>query len=872
MTRWHFPSCQSPIVWVGEDSVPACKACGASAHEQLQQLTEHPSNPAPPLPPDEKPGQLNLYWPSTVPYTREQTAVLAGEIHDYLQISNTPPRTQESLIHGRTLAEDEFRLICLTAEENGLPADVIHLSLETYNFDNFPDYEAVSYTWGGEDGDGTLRHPIYIGDHWDILLQTRNCCAMLRYLRPSRGIRMVWVDAICINQEDMQERGDQVAKMGQLYTGCSQVFLWLGDDIAFRKPGVYPPRLPLHELENLEELQLPSRKERVNIRSLFERRYFSRVWIIQELILPPRIAIPIGDKIFWVDPFTATHFERLPSRDWLWEQTGAPWFQHVTRGSVLMENLSGLVTLTWKSQSSDKRDKVYGVMGLSMKEGIQIRPDYGISLQHLLIGFFAHCIIRGGTPQLLLKAVGASAEVGMPSWMPPWKGDAWERLFSSNNEENPPWENVENILVEEKSRLQYLLDHLSLEEDEKKYRLVRFLPRSLCKKQNKLTKTVFDRRPWHQDATVDADTGAMSLYLTRLMSIKNRPVRADFPLEGWYKMGCPERYDDRLARLYHQRPGFNYNRARISNVVEYIYFMSRSHLDEVVEAGDDIFLLDTDVRAPIYLILRKTDNPGEFRLIATCSHLAFFFVGSYVDIVPSWEALSLGDLQASLYADLEGLHDLCNYEDYEGHYEEYASSEVWSDSSDSSRSYKSFDDFQGMLRRFLFPGRRAQLTTQEMLSLLLGIVKDDHEQKLKSWKSFQERYLELIDPKFQPRVCGLFCELSLDVKDKEEIGNLLDRRNYHSRKWIKELPAKDDAGRVVLRRDMWNIRKEVSNMIYDLGLVDSLVDRLEDADVGERIMAGPVEEDHFRGGTHFGLNAVFQKFGLDGSTFRVRIV
>ncbi|KAJ4174739.1 hypothetical protein NW754_005160 [Fusarium falciforme] len=168
----------------------------------------------------------------------------------------------------------------------------------------------------------------------------------------------------------MQERGGQIAKMGQLFTGCFQVFLWLGDDIVFKKPGVHPPRLPLHELENLEELQLPSKTEPVNIRSLFERRYFSRVWIIQELILPPRIAIPIGDKIFWADPSTPTHFERLSSRDWLWEQTRAPWFQHATRGSVMQENLSEFMTLTWKSQSSDIRDKVYGVMGLSsMKEG-----------------------------------------------------------------------------------------------------------------------------------------------------------------------------------------------------------------------------------------------------------------------------------------------------------------------------------------------------------------------------------------------------------------------------------------------------------------------------------------------------------------------
>ncbi|RSL72030.1 hypothetical protein CEP53_001274 [Fusarium sp. AF-6] len=759
MTRWHSPSCQSPLVWVGEDNVPGCKGCGASAHEQLRQLKEHPSNPVPPLPPDEKAGQLNLHWPSSVTYTRKQTTASTGEIHESLQIPNTPSTTQKSLIHGCTLTRDEFRLVCLTAEEKNLPAGVIHLSLETYNDDNFPDYEAVSYTWGGEDGDDTLRHPIYIGEHWDILLQTRNCCAMLRYLRPSRGIRMVWVDAICINQEDMQERGDQVAKMGQIYTGCSQVFLWLGDDIAFRKPGVYPPRLPLHELENLEELQLPNRKKRVSIQSLFDRRYFSRVWVVQELILPPRIVIPIGDKIFWADPSTPTHFERLSNRDWLWEQTRAQWFQHATQGSVMQENLSHLLTVTQKSQSSDIRDKVYGVLGLSsVKEGIKIRPDYGISLQHLVIGSLAHCIISGGTPELLLNASGVSAE---------------------------------------------------------------------------------------------ADNGAMSLNLTRLVSIGSRPTRDLTANKGWYGI---------------------YEKKSLRGIGSYIYVTSQSRLEKVVKAGDDIFLLDTNVRTPIYLILRKTDNHREFRLIAACSHLAFFFTGRYSNYDQDWgRSLPLGDLQQSLHADLTRLHGFFNH----------------------NVSGPVDNDYHENIKRALFPGRRGQVTLKEVLPLLLGIARDRHNHKYeykhenehkhkrkhkhkhKSWRGFPELYLESIDPKFRPRVLNGRCELSLDADDKEEINNLTDD---HPHFWTK---VSGNAHRVFMRCDLdvieFQLTEMVSRSIYPeewdlVELFGRIMNRLEDEDIGEHIMAGPVEEDHFQGGSQWGLDEVFENFKLDGSTFRVRIV
>lgn len=175
MARWHAASCESPRIWVGEDSIPRCKACGNSAHQLLQEQTENPSDPFSPLSPNEMPGQLNLSWPSSVPYIRtkpekggglsmaeNQARTLAGEFCDSPQLSNERPSSRgervlekyQSLIHGGTLAADEFRLVYLTAE--GAPADTIHVSLETYKDGNFPGYEAASYTWGGEDGDGTL--------------------------------------------------------------------------------------------------------------------------------------------------------------------------------------------------------------------------------------------------------------------------------------------------------------------------------------------------------------------------------------------------------------------------------------------------------------------------------------------------------------------------------------------------------------------------------------------------------------------------------------------------------------------------------------------------------------------------------------------
>ncbi|KAF2187965.1 hypothetical protein K469DRAFT_99468 [Zopfia rhizophila CBS 207.26] len=95
----------------------------------------------------------------------------------------------------RALGAHEFRLASLSAvNDSHYP---IHLVLETFQHDECPEYEKVSYTWGGESGDSTQCCPIYVGEYWDVLLQTSNCQSMLRYLRCQKNTRVVWMDAIC---------------------------------------------------------------------------------------------------------------------------------------------------------------------------------------------------------------------------------------------------------------------------------------------------------------------------------------------------------------------------------------------------------------------------------------------------------------------------------------------------------------------------------------------------------------------------------------------------------------------------------------------------------------------------------------------------
>jgi Heterokaryon incompatibility protein (HET) len=112
-----------------------------------------------------------------------------------------------------------FRLVSLRAGEFGSPivCDLTHDSYETQK----SQYEALSYVWGDE----TIRKAIQIGGKQ--LHVTESLHIALQYLRYSDRSRLLWIDAVCINQGDLEERGQQVSCMGRIYENCRRVVVWL---------------------------------------------------------------------------------------------------------------------------------------------------------------------------------------------------------------------------------------------------------------------------------------------------------------------------------------------------------------------------------------------------------------------------------------------------------------------------------------------------------------------------------------------------------------------------------------------------------------------------------------------------------------------
>ncbi|EUC47207.1 hypothetical protein COCMIDRAFT_52629, partial [Bipolaris oryzae ATCC 44560] len=105
-----------------------------------------------------------------------------------------------------------------------LSAD-IHCRLRSHQLNSAPPYEALSYTWGDEES--TCRISLD-GLPFDIRPNLRNA---LRRLRQSSSTRTIWIDAICINQNNKDEKSIQVPLMRNIYTRAERVIAWLGEEM-----------------------------------------------------------------------------------------------------------------------------------------------------------------------------------------------------------------------------------------------------------------------------------------------------------------------------------------------------------------------------------------------------------------------------------------------------------------------------------------------------------------------------------------------------------------------------------------------------------------------------------------------------------------
>jgi Heterokaryon incompatibility protein (HET) len=159
-------------------------------------------------------------------------------------------------------------------------------------------YDALSYVWGDE------KNPDFIDLCGSRFAVTRNLAEALRQLRFPSSERMLWVDALCINQCDEEEKKAQVNSMHWIYKLARSVIAWLG-------PSNEDCRSAFGTMDLIQKLDITpisgvmtcriSNKETRNghdpFRELMDRPYWSRAWIVQEMMFAHSLLIQCGAEV-----------------------------------------------------------------------------------------------------------------------------------------------------------------------------------------------------------------------------------------------------------------------------------------------------------------------------------------------------------------------------------------------------------------------------------------------------------------------------------------------------------------------------------------------------------------------------------------------
>jgi hypothetical protein len=120
-------------------------------------------------------------------------------------------------------SDAHIRLVCIapSSGDEPLSGSLIHTSLDSH-----PTYDTLSYTWGSPD----LCRKIVI-DGLDLAITASLDSALKRMRsRSPDSPTLIWVDGVCINQQDIEERNHQVHLMRRIYSACQTGLIYLGEE------------------------------------------------------------------------------------------------------------------------------------------------------------------------------------------------------------------------------------------------------------------------------------------------------------------------------------------------------------------------------------------------------------------------------------------------------------------------------------------------------------------------------------------------------------------------------------------------------------------------------------------------------------------
>ena len=360
--------------------------------------------------------------------------------------------------HPLTNHESDLRLVEI---QHGQQNDDLRCTIYTRRSLVSPSYQALSYVWG----DGPRKVPLYLNEK--IFLVTPNLEAALRNIRCStsearRKQLPLWIDAMCINQEDSNERDKQVRRMKLIYQQAERVLIWLGNyiepcDETYRfdvgrfdvgrveenseakarsaivlalalkqAPTIQDDSevsIGLEDITHSQDLQVWAQLSR-----LFHRPWFERLWIIQELAVS-RTAVVLWGRIQtpWQTLERAAKFILRPGEALLTPHVrklfpliGAARITQVSLQSMFNVDTTNILTILHNTQNtkcSDPRDRLYAILGV-VDDTQDIDIDYSIPVDQVYRNWAKKRIMRTKALDILNACADSSNSGDLPSWVP----------------------------------------------------------------------------------------------------------------------------------------------------------------------------------------------------------------------------------------------------------------------------------------------------------------------------------------------------------------------------------------------------------------------------------------------------------------------
>lgn len=363
----------------------------------------------------------------------------------------------------------------------------LRFSLETHDIDSeYVGYYCLSYTWGNPHSNG-----VFSADHYNsvnalydpdnnvpivvngrVLHVPKNLNdaldAIIPNIDPATGGDFVWTDAICINQEDIDEKSVQVGIMDKIYSKTISSLAWLGPESEDTDVGLQTLHTLITHIDEFQQSQIIpyggrdrdsyeeagvpfiSWNKWVALAHILQRQWFRRSWIVQEALLPNRLVMFCGQRrVMWYELGLVA--ERIRFQEAKMGTSYSKAFSPMDQVAVAVEwnmaeiykwrtlmsaalsddgpdglqyrdrfTLENLLHCFWTFAASEPRDKVFSLYGLmNVFAEKRLESDYRRSVESVYTSAARQVIREVNHIQLLSTCIFSPLRRdGLPSWVP----------------------------------------------------------------------------------------------------------------------------------------------------------------------------------------------------------------------------------------------------------------------------------------------------------------------------------------------------------------------------------------------------------------------------------------------------------------------